>query len=93
MLSATVTTPVPLLIANMPASLPAVIDQPAPFAASPVDAIVKTSSSSAAFSAKLAELAVIEIAVSVIVIVSSSTYVLSAPSLTSMNTLSDVDVS
>ena len=86
---ATVTTPVPLAIAKLPSSLPALMDQPLPSAESPVDAIVKTVVPSAASSAKLAELPVIEIPASVIVIVISSTYAVLVPSLTFTKIVSD----
>ena len=49
--------------------LPSVIDHPFASASSPVEAIVKTSSSSATFSAIVSELAVMSIATLVIVIV------------------------
>ena len=77
--SLTVIAPVPELIANgrlpspSPFVLPPVIDQPLASASSPVEAIVRTASSSAAFSAKLAELLVIEISTSVTEIATVST--------------------
>ena len=78
-MSATVIAPVPELIANASPVLPPVIDHPALLAESPVDAIVSTALSSAAFSAIVAEFDVIAIATFVTVTVTVMVSVL-APS-------------
>ena len=86
----TVNTPVAELIAKAVPVLPLSISNP-PSAAlsSPVVAMVRTVSPFPAFSARLAELAVISISASVIVIVISSTYAVLVPSLTFTKIVSD----
>ena len=74
MLLLTVRAPDAPLIANIESSFPLSISHPPPDPiASPVVAIVRTAALLAAFSARLAELAVIAISTSVTVIVNAST--------------------
>ena len=76
-----------LLIVKSPAAFPADMLKPLPSSSSPVDAIVKTSSPSAAFSARLAELAVMAISTSSTVMVNVVAPAASSPTPSSIRTV------
>ena len=91
--SETVISPVPLSIAKGPVPsvsesvLPALMLQPFASASSPVDAMVSTESVSAAFSARLAELAVMAISTSSTVMVNVVAPAASFPTPSSIRTV------